>query len=185
MIETLKIVQALYYVLTKIGTADKLKLVKLLYLADEYHLLKYGRTVTGDEYWAMSWGPVGSVTKDILSFDDDESTEYKYISRLIKKINDYTFKAQETEVDLDMLSETDIEALDFIVKHFGAKTKDELIRFTHKYPEWKQYERLFKEGFTRREKINTIELFERIDDDPFDLSPDHIEESKKIYSGLL
>jgi len=41
MIETKKIIQAVCYILQQIGRSDKLKLVKLLYLADKCHLMRY------------------------------------------------------------------------------------------------------------------------------------------------
>ena len=69
MIEVSKIVQVLYHILVKIGPTDKIKLVKLVYLSDKYHLLKYARTITNDSYFAMKLGPVGSTLKDILAFN--------------------------------------------------------------------------------------------------------------------
>lgn len=82
MVETTKIIQAVCYILGRIGKANKLKLVKLLYLADKCHLVRYGRTITGDEYWAMDYGPVGSTAKDILGFDEAFlSQEFEYADR--------------------------------------------------------------------------------------------------------
>ena len=71
MIEAAIIVEALHYVLSKTKRAGKIKLIKLVYLADKYHLLKYGRTVTNDDYYAMEFGPVGTTVKDVLTFDKD------------------------------------------------------------------------------------------------------------------
>jgi len=45
------VAQTIYYILKKIGPTDKKKIFLLLYLADKYHLAKYGRTITGDEYF--------------------------------------------------------------------------------------------------------------------------------------
>ena len=188
MIETLKIIHALHYLLKKIGKADKLKLLKLLFLADKYHLIKYGRTVTGDEYWAMEYGPVGSVAKDILSFDPNfNSYELKMAKRFIQKEGENDFKPSENIKieDLDYLSETDKEALDFIVDHFGGKPTFDLVNFTHKYPEWKKYEEDFKEGFTKREKIKLVDMISTIEEDPFDFSEEHIQETKDMILGFF
>src|SRR4051812_34811550 len=38
------------------------KLLKLMFLADKYHLVRYGRPITGDRYEAMNHGPVPSWT---------------------------------------------------------------------------------------------------------------------------
>ena len=52
-----KVVQALDYLVTSLkGGCSKLNLLKLVYLADRYHLRKFGRTVTGDSYRAMPAG---------------------------------------------------------------------------------------------------------------------------------
>ena len=47
------------------GRLSKLRALKLVFFADRYHLRKYGRLVTNDEYWAMDYGPVASNTKDL------------------------------------------------------------------------------------------------------------------------
>ena len=52
------------------GQINKLKLIKLVYLADRYHLRRYGRPMVNDAYFAMPLGPVGSSVKDIAEFSD-------------------------------------------------------------------------------------------------------------------
>jgi len=186
MIETAKIIQAVFYILGNIGKADKLKLVKLLYLADKCHLIRYGRTITGDDYWAMDYGPVGSAAKDILSFDAEFlSHEFEYASRMLRKVNEYDFEAKE-ECDpenLDFLSETDFESLDLILEKFGQMTTGELIKYTHTYPEWQQYRKLFDSKEIRREKIYNEELFSTLPGDPFEMPLEHVEESRRILMG--
>jgi uncharacterized phage-associated protein len=187
MIETKKIIQSACYILQQIGRSDKLKLVKLLYLADKCHLIRYGRTITGDEYWAMDYGPVGSTTKDILTFDEKFlSHEYKYATRMLKKVNDYDFEATEkcTQKNRDFLSDTDIEVLEFIIKHFGNKNKNELIKYTHRYPEWSQFKQLFDHNQTKRERIQTEELLSTLPDDPFNMTIEHLKESRLILTGI-
>jgi len=187
MIETKKIIQAVCYILQQIGRSDKLKLVKLLYLADKCHLMRYGRTITGDEYWAMDYGPVGSTTKDILTFDERFlSHEYKYAAKMLNKVNDYDFEAAEKcgPRNLDLLSDTDIEAMEFIIKYFGSKNKNELIKYTHRYPEWSQFKQLFEHGKSKREKIQTEDLLSTIPGDPFNMPIEHLEESRRILTGI-
>lgn len=61
-----KATQALNYLAKKFGgNINKMQAIKLIYFADRYHLRKYGRPVTNDEFVAMGYGPVGSKTKDI------------------------------------------------------------------------------------------------------------------------
>lgn len=58
---------AILYVLQQLGgKTDMHKLCKILYFADQRHLSKYGRSITGDTYIAMQYGPVPSNVDDIL-----------------------------------------------------------------------------------------------------------------------
>ncbi|MGD1154042.1 MAG: Panacea domain-containing protein [Syntrophales bacterium] len=187
MIDTSKIIQALCYILGKVEKADKLKLIKLLYLTDKYHIIRYARTVTNDEYWAMDYGPAGSIAKDILGFDSELlSKEFKYAEKMLKRIDRDHFEQgiHCTIEELDKLSETDIEALDFVAEKFGHLSTRRLIRLTHDYPEWAQYKELFENKMTRREKIQDGELLSVLENDILAVSADHLEESAKILSGL-
>ncbi len=194
MIDTSKIIQALCFLLNEIPEhqADKVKLVKLLFLADKCHLIRYGRTISGDDFWAMSLGVVGSVTKDILDFDNEEENyfpnpENEYARKMLQKEGEYTYRAKSScNIDnVDQLSETDIEALRLVATHFGDYDKWALVRFTHRYPEWKQYEKLFDSREIRREQLDTEELLTVLPEDPFGMPDEHIQESRNILSGLF
>ena len=184
MIETSTIIEAIHYLLKGIGFADKVKIIKLVYLADKYHLIHYGRTVTNDEYFAMPLGPVGSTVKDVLSFNHFTLSpeEYKYSHKLFKETND-EFTSSDAEIVHEMLSDTDTEALDFVIDKFSHMTSSELIDYTHKYPEWYQYKSLFEGKRTKRETINTEELLSLIENDPLAMSETHVRESKNILTG--
>lgn len=54
-----------YFAIKEGGKINKMKALKLTFLADRYHLRKYGRLITNDEYFAMEFGPVASGVKDI------------------------------------------------------------------------------------------------------------------------
>ena len=184
MTEVYTTIEAIYYLLKHIIKADTLKIVKLLYLADKYHLMKYSRTITNDEYYAMGHGTVGSLVKDVLCINEVVlyENEIQYAQKLFHKIDKYNYIAnKDIIINLDYLSETDIEALDFIIQKFGNLSTGELIDYTHKLPEWKKHEKSLNDGL-RREKIETNDLFLLINND-FELSREHIEESRTIYSG--
>ena len=185
MNNTHTIVQALHYVLKRVGSANKLKLVKLLFLADKYHLQLFGRTITADEFIAMKRGPVGSVTKDILDFDQDwlESEDVEYSEKFLERVGDFDYKAKSIECEYEMLSETDIKALDFVLTRFGALSHGQLIDLTHTFPEWARHEKELAEEVVKRAPIDTAEMFSQIIPDPLNVSPRHVEESKAIYAG--
>ena len=186
MTETTKIVQSLCFLLSKIKRADKLTLIKLLFLADKCHLIRYGRTITNDEYWAMPIGPVGTFAKNILSLDEFLSRkELKYIQENLKKVSDHEFeKGNSCGLDeFSTLSETDMEALNFIIHKFGKMKKRDLIKYTHEYPEWKQYKKLFERNEAKREKIGTEELLSTLKNDILAMPAEHINHSRRIFTG--
>lgn len=187
MIETFKIIETIYCILKKIKIADTIKIIKLVYLADKYHLVRYGRTITKDDYYAMEYGPVGSTVKDVLNFNSISlsTAEYKYASHLLDKIDNVTFKVNEVvkDVELNMLSETDKEAIDFVVEKFGNVSQWELSEYTHKYPEWYKHESLFKNKRTRRERVETDELLSLLENDPLAMPEVHVNVSKEIILG--
>lgn len=138
-----KATQALNYFISKEGgVINKMKALKLIYLADRYHLRKYGRLITNDTYFAMSYGPVPSGVKDIAEASELflGYEEMKYSSKYIEPIDRLTLKSIDS-VDNDIFSKSDIEALNFAWKHFGHFEQFELSELTHKYPEWKRHEK--------------------------------------------
>lgn len=137
-----KAVQALnYFACTQGGTLNKMKAIKLVWLADRYHLRKYGRTITGDIYFALPHGPVPSTTKDILSMNSFtlSEDEFSYIDEYIKNIAKYDY-ASNKEPYLKVFSKTDIESLEDIIKHYGKYDHFSLRDISHKFPEWKRWE---------------------------------------------
>ena len=65
-----KATQALnFFAIENGGEIEKLHALKLIFFADRYHLRKYGRPITNDQYWAMRLGPVPSGTKDLFELD--------------------------------------------------------------------------------------------------------------------
>jgi len=142
------------------NTLDKLKALKLIYFADRYHLRKFGRTISNDEYYAMDYGPVASGTKDILemsTFLDIHENDYasKFLepqkaNKNIKAIN---------QVDYSELSVSEIEALNFVWDKLGSKDNFYLVNLTHQYPEWKKHEEQLKRGITRI-KMDLTDFFD-------------------------
>lgn len=142
---------------------DKWSIVKLAYLADRYHLRKYGRTVSGDFYVAMKKGPVGSLIKDVVECTDYlGDSDAKYVKSYIQqKSTDVNIITSTDEVDIDQFSITDIEALNFSIENFSRYSKEELIEITHKYPEWSKFE----------SRLNADSSLEKMDYQDFFLNP--------------
>jgi uncharacterized phage-associated protein len=145
-----KATQALNFLaLKKDGKINKMKAIKLVYLADRLHLRKYGRPIVGDVYWAMKLGPVGSCTKRVAELDMSGDV-LSYTKKYIQPIDDKKqFFVSLKSVDLDLFSKTDIECLESIYTTFGDRDQFELADLTHNYPEWKKHEKELKGGKKR------------------------------------
>jgi uncharacterized phage-associated protein len=140
-----KLVQALAFFASH-GVRDltKMKAAKLLFFADKYHLLRYGRPVIGDQYACMDYGAVPSVSLNVMNdviADDPQNppvekalfAKYIDVSRFGRK--NPVFRAKK-QPDLDVFSASDVEALNYAVEKYGGKSTAELSAETHKDPAW-------------------------------------------------
>ena len=135
------------YLLKKCGgSIDLIKLITMVYIADRYHLRKYGRPVTESNYYAMPKGPVNSLVYDLCKESDFlEDFQKEYFASFIK-IDKYRLKSKKN-IDDSYLSGTNKEALKYawaLVKDLEKK-KINLIDFTHIFPEWKKHEDKLKD----------------------------------------
>lgn len=168
-----KATQALNYFAGRAGDrVNKLKALKLIYFADRYHLRKYGRPITNDDYWAMKLGPVPSGTRDISWLNSDylDDREISYASEFI--MPDDRDLISKKPVDQALFSDSDIEALNFTWQTFGRIPEFELAEMTHLYPEWRRH----KEALELNSRVHMY-LEDFLDDPPetnlnkcFDLS---------------
>ena len=149
-----------YFAIKEGGKINKMKALKLTFLVDRYHLRKYGRPVTNDEYFAMQLGPVASGVKDIAENSDflDENVK-EYSSQFLELKNRYDLISKHL-LEEDVFSTSDLEALSFIWDKFGSMTEFELSHVTHQYPEWKKHQETLKT--TSRVRMNLEDFL----DDP-------------------
>ena len=156
-----KATQALNFLARKKdGKINKMKAVKIIYFADRLHLRKYGRPIVGDVYWAMKYGPVGSMTDHVADFSHVPEEVLAYAKKYIKPADDkrQAFISLKEE-DLNVFSETDIECLEAAYDKFSDKDQFELAEITHQYPEWAKHKRQLATG-TKRIKMDYNDFFE-------------------------
>ncbi len=143
----------------KDGKINKMKAMKLIFLADRLHLRKYGRPIVGDIYWAMKLGPVGSLTKNVaeLSSISEEALMYarKYIKPIDGKKRTLVSIKQE---DLSVFSKTDIECIEAVYDKFSDKDQFELADITHEFSEWIKHKKEI-DGGKKRVKMNYDDFF--------------------------
>ncbi len=155
-----KATQALnFFANKKDGKINKMKAIKLIYLADRLHLRKYGRPIIGDTYWAMKLGPVGSYSKRIAELDSIPNEVLSYAKKYLKPTDEkkQSFVSLKP-VEMDLFSKTDLECLETIYKHFSDKDQFELADISHKFPEWSKHNSALKTG-KRRVLMNYDDFF--------------------------
>lgn len=146
-----KATQALNFLARKKdGKINKMKAIKLIFLADRLHLRKYGRPIIGDAYWAMRLGPVGSRAKNVAELSDIPKDVLSYAKKYIKPMDDkkQTIISLKPE-DLSVFSRTDIECMEAAYNKFSDKDQFELAEITHHYPEWAQHKKELDSGKKR------------------------------------
>jgi len=141
-----KFVNAVAYFAKNAPKIDKLKAAKLLYFLDKYHLVNYGRPVTGDCYHSLDYGPIPSMSLDIMNDVisgvplrrqlPNKRTFEKYLQVDHKKSR-YPKFILKREPNLEIFSESEIEALNHTVKKYGGRSGPELIDLTHKELTWR------------------------------------------------
>lgn len=132
----------------RVTAFDKYKAGKLLFLADKYHLVRYGHPILGDYYKAFENGPAPQIVMDLLQGVIDAVVFKKpvrgtHVQRLMTALKIDTnwrhprFSAAERP-NMKVLSESEVEALDHIIKLHGTKTFDELYALTHGMPAYRR-----------------------------------------------
>lgn len=132
---------AVAYLVQKTGKS-LYDVMKMLYVADKCHLERYGRFITGDRYVAMAKGPVPSATYDLMKYLRGERRYFdggEPVKRMLKleRGGSHAFTLLQSP-NLDALSESDIECLDYVAalmrkkgaRHVRALSHDEAWRNT-------------------------------------------------------
>lgn len=173
-----KIVQAIAYLAEGVHMTD-VKAYKLLWLADRLHLGEYGRTISGDEYYAMERGPVPTHVKRIVNKKEKSDLFWSFFA-----LNDKILTLTKHFESYDHLSETDKKSLDIIISVYGDKTEDELVAISHESPEWKSFEGLIARGPKKSFKMNMEDFFTDFTDPAGVFARNgYTEIAKAIYSG--
>jgi len=188
-----KITQLLNFFIKKNANSriNKLKAIKLIWAADRYHIRKYGRLVSNDEYCALKYGPVASLTKDVADLDLDylDSNYVDYINEYLKRDVERLMLFSHKDVEEDNFSKTDIEALDFAWSRFGKYDGFDIAEISHDYPEWARFKDAFESKEIRHANIVVDDFFEnpkqlnKLSSDPFALPADMLNSSKEFYKA--
>lgn len=130
-------IQAILYILQKMGgTCDIHRCHKILYFADNEHLSKYGRAITGDAYVRMDFGPVPTCIYDLFKAVRGDS----YFAAQVDDVRCNCFHfvnnkdiAALASPDMSYLSESDVEVLDKYIAQLKDMDFDSVTEASHGY----------------------------------------------------
>ena len=115
------------YVLHKVGQISQLKLQKLLYYIQAWHLAYFGEPLIEDEFQAWMHGPVVRRVWE----------EYKGQSVLFNDIViDDNSQKEAVAVTKASLSEDQLELIADVLSEYGSKSAYELEKLTHSESPW-------------------------------------------------
>jgi uncharacterized phage-associated protein len=120
----------------RVTALDKYKAGKLMFLADKYHVVRYSRPIFGDFYKALPWGPVPQNLLRSVDAVIEGRVNFDHATRIARAIKlDRSYEnpriGPAEQPDRGALSDSDIEALDYVILEHGKKTFDELMALTH------------------------------------------------------
>jgi uncharacterized phage-associated protein len=132
--EVAKIKAVILYIIGKTGTIDFHKFFKILYFAEQFHLVKYGRKIVDDSYVAMPYGPVASVIFDVFN-EKRHGLPYPIEhATILNSIAIDKFRVSTNELpDIEELSISDIKCLDMSIGQNVHLSMDELTKKSHQF----------------------------------------------------
>lgn len=130
-------IQAILYILQNMGgTCDIHRCHKILYFADNEHLSKYGRTITGDSYVRMDFGPVPTCVYDLFKAVRGDSYFANHVDDVRQNCFHFVNNKDITSVgkpNMSYLSESDVEMLDKYIKQLKDKDFNSVSEASHGY----------------------------------------------------
>lgn len=116
------------YILAKTENVDHLKLQKLIYYVEAWHLAYFNESVIDDEFEAWVHGPV---SRNIWDGFKGSSVLYTYIepSKSLKEV-EAILKEKVNESQLDLINE--------VLGTYGAYSSFELEEYTHGELPWQE-----------------------------------------------
>ena len=155
-----KALQAAAYLLRLAGGRMRyIDLLKMLYIADRECLAVEGETITGDSMSALKYGPVLRTVFNLIKEKDSQSARWQHhietdIDKGAKRYD--VFIANDPGEDELYLFEKEI-----LNKVFAKYRNEDVIDFTHTFPEWKKYEKALRSP--RRKNSYPITLEDVLD----------------------
>ena len=160
--DILKMKATVLYLLQECGgSLDYIKMYKLLYFSQQLHLVRYGRGIFRDSFYARKRGPVpGLIYGAVKQVEHDEIADgnLTVFTKAISVSNDSgskSVKALEAP-DMDELSISDIECITEVVREYAHIDSMELSELSHDKAWQAAYRRYEKDP--EQNKLSLIEI---------------------------
>jgi uncharacterized phage-associated protein len=112
----------------------RLRLLKLLYIADRERLQECGRPITGDRAAAMDHGPVLSQTCNLIKGEDVLTPQWEQHIRSVSKRD----VALIVDPGVGKLTRKEIAKLHEVSKRYEDWEDYQIAEYTHEFPEYKK-----------------------------------------------
>lgn len=119
-------------------TLGKTKLLKLLYFLDFGFFEKHGKSVTGDTYRKLNYGPVAEHSMRLL----DEMELSGEVTRVPTQAGPYeqTRYVHNVRADLSVFNGAELEELENVARAYADYTGSQVAQITHEEAPWKATE---------------------------------------------
>lgn len=115
---------------------SRMRLLKMLYIADRECIAQTGRPISGDRAVAMKNGPVLSRTYDLIKGEDFQAPTWSKFIENVGRID----VALRSDPGVGLLSKHEIAKLQEIARRFEESDDWEVANYTHQFEEWKKHE---------------------------------------------
>ena len=127
-------IEAVLYLAERLQSPTLHSVSKLLYFADQAHLRNYGRFICGDRYVAMQHGPVPSGIYDMLKWRREGTGWHHQQADKLERalgIDQGRDIRPLRKANIDLLSQSDVEALDWAIAKYGKMSFGQLTTESH------------------------------------------------------
>lgn len=132
--QILKMRAAVLYVLLEFKDGvDFIKLFKILYFAQQEHLVKYGRGVIGDTFHALRHGPVPAFIYKAVQVAQGKIEDSKDFDLFLKgiQVSDKSLISSKEVPDRDELSQSDMDCLTASISKYKDIEPYDLSELSH------------------------------------------------------
>jgi uncharacterized phage-associated protein len=170
-----KAAQVCAYFASSGGTVEKLKLIKLVYLAERQFIAEHGHPMLYDELFSLPHGPICS---SALNGIDGKLKNHAWANFIVRRGNDVSAAKKFERGDFDQISKAELAVLEKIWARFKDMSASEIRKYTHENcPEYTEIER-------GRIPITYKELFKAVGEKYPDQAEDEILQYRKTEALL-